>query len=149
MNHTENIQAFNAAAQKFLQFQEKGPVDNTEGMTLFMDMLRVAPHRVRQTLMLGASRAGLLPLALTKPPIGKTYWDWVFSADDFYERLQDADSKESFELRLKSFQDACKSEGVNPAPLVQRYSTTRPDAVGAQKEAGALLAKLAGKGGAS
>ena len=143
---TKEMEAFNTAAHKFVQFQEKGPVANNEGLALFMEMLKVAPERVRQTIMLGASRDGLLPMVVTKPPIGKTYWGWVFSADDFYERMQDEYNKESFDLKLKSFQDACTIEGVDPSPLIQRYRANMPDADGAKKDAFALFDKLTGKG---
>ncbi len=145
---TKEIKAFNAAAQKFMQFQEKGePVATQEGVELFMAMLKIAPQRVRQVIMLGGSRDGLLPMKLTKPPIGKTYWDWVFSADDFYERMQDDENKLGFDLKLKSFQDACKAEGIDPSQQIQRYRASKPDADEAEKTAWALFDRLTGKGG--
>lgn len=149
MNALAKKQAFNAAAEKFIQHQEKVPKIDQEGFTLFMEMLRHAPDRLQRTIMLGAGRDGLLPVVVTKPPAGKTYWDWTFSADDFYERLQESEGKDGFDLKLKNFQDACQSEGVRQPPVAPRYPTVKPDPEAAQQEAWNLFLKLQGKGPAS
>lgn len=117
MIHTIQMQAFNTAAEKFVQlFEASGTSATQEGVAAYMAMMKLAPERIRTLFMLGGQRDGLIPMAVTRPPAGHSYWDWVYSPADAHQRLLACTTQPSIDMARQLLKDACKAAGVSMAP---------------------------------
>jgi hypothetical protein len=117
MIYTIQMQAFNAAAEKFVQiFEAAGRSATQEGAEAYIAMMKLAPDRIRSLFMMGGQRDGLIPMAVTRPPAGQSYWDWVYSPADARQRLLACTTQPSIDMARQLLKDACKAAGVSMAP---------------------------------
>jgi hypothetical protein len=111
---TKQMSTFNAAAEKFVQFFERGDGATEEGKVAFMTMMHAAPERIRKMLQIGLSRGmQLLPFEITRPPVGKSYWDWVYSPADIQKRAQECKAQSNLDEMAAFLKDSCKASGVS------------------------------------
>lgn len=120
---TKQMSTFNAAAEKFVQFFERGEGATPEGKYAFITMMKAAPERIRKMLEIGLGRGmQLLPYEITRPPVGKAYWDWVYSPADIQKRAQACKSQSNLDEMTAFLKDSCKASGVSsrmfPVPAV-------------------------------
>lgn len=114
MNYSIQIQSFNSAAEKFVQFFERGEYATQAGKAAFMAMMKLAPKRVHNMLLLGMKRnTGLLPMAVTRPPEGMSFWEWVYSPADIHQRLLACTTPSAMDEMRHLLQDVCKGAGVS------------------------------------
>lgn len=130
MIQTIQMRDFNAAAEKFVQlFEAAGGVATQEGGRAWIAMMKVAPERIRTLVLLGGQRDGLIPMEVTRPPVGTSYWEWVYSPADIEQRLTTLKPTASDGSMRELLKDACKAAVASAAP----YAAL---SVGAHEEAG-------------
>lgn len=111
---TKQMSTFNAAAEKFVVLFELGSAASEDGKLAFMNMMYAAPERIRKMLQISTQRgATLLPMEVTRPPEGKTYWDWVYSPSDIQRRFQTCKTQSQREEMALLLKDTCKASGVS------------------------------------
>lgn len=120
---TKQMRAFNSAAEKFVQiFETAGKGATQEGAEAYIAMMKCAPERIRALFLMGSQRDGLIPMAVTRPPAGQSYWDWVYSPADAHQRLLACTTQASIDMAQQLLKDACKASGVStslyPVPAV-------------------------------
>jgi hypothetical protein len=116
MSKTKQIQAFNAAAENFVRvFDSVGGKATQASVEAWAAMMKLAPERIRTMVALGASRDGTVPMLVTRPPIGESFWGWVYSPPDIYKRLMECGSGSARADLIVLLRATCEASGVDPA----------------------------------